>query len=230
MRKVMIDNARELCMGEMKEICEESRIKLNPAVRYSLQSNGVAERTIGVLTSAVRAKLHDSNLWAEAFSAATYVHNRTPTKALGGRTPYEVLYGMKLDASHLRTFGTPCAIIEPNVLLKKCDDRAGCVCMLVISTVGAVGAIIGCGTRSDGWLSSPNTISFEDSLPPPTLNGLRQPQDNADESVIRLVPNHIMSHRRRKMRPRRLKHWRPRTQPNCLQHPEAYRRQHPSHG
>ena len=124
MREIMTDNARELCMGEMREICEESGIKLNTSVPYSPESNGVAGRTIGVLTSAVRAMLHDSGLpkylWAEAFSAATYVHNRTPTKALGGRTPYEVLYGMKPDVSHLRAFGAPCAIVNPNEL----DDRA----------------------------------------------------------------------------------------------------------
>jgi len=70
--------------------------------------------------------LHDSGLpkflWAEAFNAATYVHNRTPTKALGGRTPFEVLYGAKPDVSHLCAFGAPCAIVEPKERLKKLDD------------------------------------------------------------------------------------------------------------
>jgi len=50
----MTDNARELCMGEMREICERDGIKLHMSVRYSPESNGVAERTIGVLTGAVR--------------------------------------------------------------------------------------------------------------------------------------------------------------------------------
>ena len=72
--------------------------------------------------------LHDSGLpkflWAEAFNAATYVHNRTPMKALGGRMPFEVLYGAKPDVSHLRAFGVPCAIVEPKERLKKLDDRA----------------------------------------------------------------------------------------------------------
>ena len=142
MHKAMIDNARELCMGEMMEICEESGIKPNTSVRYSPESNGVAERTIGVLTSAVRAMLHDSGLpnflWAESVSTATDVHNRMPTKGLGGRTPYEVLYGVKLDVSHLRTFGMPCAIVELNELVM---IGPGCVFTLVISTVGAVGRL-----------------------------------------------------------------------------------------
>jgi hypothetical protein len=53
-------------------------------------------------------------LWAEAFNAVTYVHNRTPTRALGGRTPYEVVHGVKPDVSHLRAFGAPCAIVGLN--------------------------------------------------------------------------------------------------------------------
>jgi hypothetical protein len=72
--------------------------------------------------------LHDSGLpkflWVEAFSAATYVHNRTPTKALGGKTPHEAIYGIEPTMSHLRTFGVPCAVVEPSELLKKLDDRA----------------------------------------------------------------------------------------------------------
>ena len=121
-------------MGEMREICERDGIKLHTLVRYSLESNGVAERTIGVLTKAVRAMLHDSGLpkflWAEAFNTATYVHNRTPMRALGGRMPYEVLYGVKPDVSHLHAFGAPCAIVELNEKLRKLDDRVS-MCFFV---------------------------------------------------------------------------------------------------
>ena len=81
-----------------------------------------------MLTSATRAVLHDSGLpkflWVEAFSAATYVRNRTPTRALGGRTPYEVLYGARPDVSHLRAFSAQCAIVAPKELLKELDDRS----------------------------------------------------------------------------------------------------------
>jgi hypothetical protein len=84
-------------MGEVRDIYERDGIKLHTSVRYSPESNGVAEHTIGALTGAVRAMLHDS-----AFNTATYVHNRTPMRAPGGRTPYEVLYGTKPDISHSR--------------------------------------------------------------------------------------------------------------------------------
>ena len=72
--------------------------------------------------------LHDSglpkSLWAEAFSTVTYIWDRTPRGALEGRTPYEVVYGVKLDLADLRAFGMSCAIIEPSEKLRKLDDWA----------------------------------------------------------------------------------------------------------
>ena len=44
----MTDNARELCMGEMKDTCELEGIKLHMSVWYSPELNGVAERTIRI--------------------------------------------------------------------------------------------------------------------------------------------------------------------------------------
>ena len=58
----MTDNARELCMGEMKNTCEQESNKLHKSVRYSPESNGVAGRTSRVLTNAACAMLHDSGL------------------------------------------------------------------------------------------------------------------------------------------------------------------------
>ena len=84
---VMTDNAWELSMGEMRETCEKEGIQLNITVPYHPVLNRVAECVVGVLTDAVHAMLHDSGLlqylWAEAYNMATYVHNRTPTRALG---------------------------------------------------------------------------------------------------------------------------------------------------
>jgi len=98
LREVMTNNARELSMGEMCDICERNGIKLHTTVPYHPALNGVAERAIEVLTAAARAMLHDAGLpqklWAEAFSTVTYLCNRTPTRALDGLTPFELLYGM----------------------------------------------------------------------------------------------------------------------------------------
>ena len=53
--------------------------------------------------------LADTNIshtfWAEALSTAVYLRNRSITKAVYGKTPYEALTGEKPDVEHLRTFG-----------------------------------------------------------------------------------------------------------------------------
>ena len=60
----------------------------------------------------------------EAFSTATYLRNRTPTKVLDGLIPFELLCGVKPVLAHLRAFGAPCPVAEPSAKLKKLDDRA----------------------------------------------------------------------------------------------------------
>jgi hypothetical protein len=43
--------------------------------------------------------------WGEAVVTAVYILNRSSTKALNGRTPYEAWHGRKPTVSHLRVFG-----------------------------------------------------------------------------------------------------------------------------
>ena len=101
----MTDNARELSMREGHDICKHDGIKLHTTVTYNPASNSRADRTNGALTNAMRAMLHESGLpkflWVQAFSRVTYVHNRTPTKALDGRTPNEMLYDMEPNLADL---------------------------------------------------------------------------------------------------------------------------------
>jgi hypothetical protein len=56
-----------------------------------------------------------------------YILNRSPTKALNGRTPYEAWHGRKPAVSHLRVFG--CLAFGKELgHIGKLDDRAlqGC--------------------------------------------------------------------------------------------------------
>jgi hypothetical protein len=117
-------------------------------------------------------------LW---FNAATYVHNRTPTRALGGRTPYKVIYGTKPDVSHLRTFRAPCAIVEPQQRLKKLDDRAT-MCFFVGYKYEGGGYRVWDPKRRV-VLESRDVVFFEDGLPPPTLNNLSSQLVDEDEPV-----------------------------------------------
>ena len=127
-QEIMTD-VQELYMGEMKEISKTEVIKLHTSVQYSPGSNGATERT-GVLMNTMCTMLCDSVLpksqWAEALSAVTYVQNRMPTKVLGGRTPYKIIYRDKPDLSHLGTgvFSVSCAVVELKEKLKRLYDQA----------------------------------------------------------------------------------------------------------
>ena len=114
-------------MGEMKVYCKWEGIRLNTTVPYHPSSNSVAECVIGILMSSACAMLHDLNLlkclWAEAYATVTYTCNRTPTKALGGCTPYEARYGSPLDVADLCAFEALCAMVEVAAKLKKLNDH-----------------------------------------------------------------------------------------------------------
>src|SRR5438128_8287860 len=61
--------------------------------------------------------------WGEAVVTAVYILNRSPTKALNGRTPYEAWHGGKPAVSHLRVFGC-LAFTKELGHIGKLDDRS----------------------------------------------------------------------------------------------------------
>jgi len=71
-------------------------ISFGLAPAYTQHKNGVAERTIGVLTRKARSLLLDSQapteFWAEAICTPTYLHAGTPNRTIDGKTPYEALH------------------------------------------------------------------------------------------------------------------------------------------
>ena len=62
--------------------------------------------------------LHSSGLpkflWGEAINHAVYLKNRTGTKALEGKTPYEVFYNVKPNLKGLLEFGALVWVHNPN--------------------------------------------------------------------------------------------------------------------
>ncbi|WVZ89813.1 hypothetical protein U9M48_036172 [Paspalum notatum var. saurae] len=61
--------------------------------------------------------------WGEAVATAVYILNRSPTKALNGKTPYEAWHGRKPAVSHLRVFGC-LAFVKELGHIGKLDDRS----------------------------------------------------------------------------------------------------------
>lgn len=46
-----------------------------------------------------------AKFWGEAVATAVYILNRSPTKSLQNKTPFEAWHGKKPSVSHFRTFG-----------------------------------------------------------------------------------------------------------------------------
>lgn len=103
------DNGGEYISGDFERYLTEEGIRHEYTVPKTPEQNGVAERLNRTLGEKVRCMLSDSGLpkvfWAETFATATYLHNRSPTKPLGGVTPFEAWTGIKPTVGHLRRFG-----------------------------------------------------------------------------------------------------------------------------
>lgn len=52
----------------------------------------------------LKGKRLSNNLWAETVNTSAYILNRSPTKAVRNKTPYEAWYTKKLDVSNLKFF------------------------------------------------------------------------------------------------------------------------------
>jgi transposase InsO family protein len=81
----------------------------NLTVHDTPEHNGVAERCNRTLLERVRAMLHSSGLprflWGEAVKHAVYLKNRTATRALVNKTPFEMAMGKKPDLTNLHVWG-----------------------------------------------------------------------------------------------------------------------------
>ena len=92
------------------------------------QQNGVAERMNKTLVESVRSMLIDARLphkfWAEALSTAVYLRNRSPTKAVEDKTPYEAWSGDRPNVKHLRVFGCIAYAHVPKDERRKLDSKS----------------------------------------------------------------------------------------------------------
>ncbi|KAL0437101.1 UNVERIFIED_CONTAM: Retrovirus-related Pol polyprotein from transposon RE1 [Sesamum radiatum] len=106
------DNGSEFVNLECKMLCTELGIIHQTTCTYTPQQNGRVERKHRHLLNVARAILFHASLpikfWGDSILTATFLINRTPTKLLDWKSPYEVLYGHPPLYHHLRTFGSLC--------------------------------------------------------------------------------------------------------------------------
>ena len=72
----------------------------------------------------LKGKNLSNGFWVEAVSTVVYLKNRSPTRSLEFKTPFEALYGYKPAVKHLRIFGCKALAHIPNEDRKKIDSKS----------------------------------------------------------------------------------------------------------
>jgi transposase InsO family protein len=113
---------------KFREYCDEQGMKHFTTTPYTPQQNGVVVRRNQTVVDMARCLLKSKGLlgefWGEAVSTAVYLLNRTPTKSLQGRTPYEAWNKRNPNVQHLRTFGCVVHVKKLGPAVTKLSDRS----------------------------------------------------------------------------------------------------------
>jgi transposase InsO family protein len=117
LRVLRTDNSGKFTAVEFASCCADEGIQCHYSAPYSPQQNGVVERRNQMVVGMARALLKQRGM------SAVYILNRSLTKALNGRTPYEAWHGRKPAVSHLRVFGC-FAFVKELGHVGKLDDRS----------------------------------------------------------------------------------------------------------
>ena len=128
LKRVRCDNGGEYLSKEFKAYLRSEGITLETTTPNSSAQNGIAERVNRTvmdraMTLLIAANL-PKNLWPEAVAYVTYVKNRSPTRALKGKTPHEVWTGQKPDVSALQEWGIKCWVLTDRKKRTKLDPKS----------------------------------------------------------------------------------------------------------
>jgi hypothetical protein len=108
--------------------CSEQGIKHNTTAPYTPQQNDIVERRNQTIVEMARCLLKSmkvpAKFWWEAVKVAVHILNRSPTKILDHKTPFEAWFGRKPGVQHLRTFGYKAYAKVVGPSLTKLADRS----------------------------------------------------------------------------------------------------------
>jgi hypothetical protein len=128
LKALRTDRGGEFTSHLFSLFCNEGGIKHYTTTPYSPQQNGVVERRNQSIVEMARCLLKTMQVppvfWGEAVSTIVYLLNRSPTKALNNKTPFEAWDGKKPRVSHLKNFGCVAFVKHTGPGLKKLSDRS----------------------------------------------------------------------------------------------------------
>ena len=139
---VRSDDGSEFTSNSMKMFYQEQGILRQNSCVDTPQQNGMVERKPCHVLNVAQALLFQAHLpkifWGECVLTAAHLINRTPSKLLLGKTPYEVIYGQRPSYDHIRVFGTLC--FSRNTLSSKDKFESQCrKCLFVGYPLGHKG-------------------------------------------------------------------------------------------
>jgi hypothetical protein len=106
-------------------VLRDNNIEWEKSYAYAHHQQGLVERLNRTITAIIRTLLLDTNipsaLWTELAHTAVYLRNRSPTRALKDKTPYEAYWGEKPNIEHLRAIGS--IVYARNVEIQLEDPR-----------------------------------------------------------------------------------------------------------
>ncbi|RZB99644.1 Callose synthase 7 isoform B [Glycine soja] len=108
-KRLKTDNGLEFCSTEFNKFCRDEGIARQLTVRNTRQQNGVVERMNKTLLERTRCLLSSVGLnrsfWEKAINTTCFLINKTPSTAIGLKTPIEIWNGKTTNYSNLRVFG-----------------------------------------------------------------------------------------------------------------------------
>ena len=115
--------------SELLHVLRDLGIVVEPRAEYVEEQNGLSEQAGKMIVIRGRAIRIDGRLPMELSNecclVAVYLLNRTPTEALGWRTPYEVVRGQKPSAAHLNVVGARAYVLNNKLKRgEKLESRA----------------------------------------------------------------------------------------------------------
>ena len=113
MKTLRIDRGGEFIYKPFMQYCKENGIQRQLTVRRTSQQNRVAERENQTIEEMARSMLKGEGLpnmlWAEVVNTVAYILNRSPTKAVRDKTPFEARHKQKPMVNQLKVFGCICS-------------------------------------------------------------------------------------------------------------------------
>jgi transposase InsO family protein len=109
MREILTDWGTEFA-GSFRALCVDKGIRMKKSCPYVSWQNGLVEQRNRRLKTTSRKLLIHAGLgpefWGHSIMTACYLQNRMASKHCNGLSPYEVMFRLKPNVSHLRVFGS----------------------------------------------------------------------------------------------------------------------------